>query len=102
MRWSSSFQQNALQSAFLKNSSILQGLSFRNARMSAETLDVIKAIPTERSSERIVSRSHVPEVAQRAPKRRNMKRNRHHKQSVSDSEDELEAHLRRINLALLS
>ena len=49
--------------------------------VAAETLDVIKVSPKERSAERIVAQR----VAQRAPKRRNMQRNRHRKQSVSDS-----------------
>ena len=55
-----------------------------------EILEVTKDVPQERFLEW---------TALRAPQRRNRQRNRGRKQSVSDSEDELEARLRRINIA---
>ena len=56
--------------------------------VAAKTLDVIKATLTER---RLRS----------APKRRKKQRNRHRKQSMYESKDELEARQFRINPALL-
>ena len=61
--------------------------------VAKEPLGVTKDAPQERISEW---------TALRAPKRRNRQLKRHRQQSVSDSEDELGAGLRWINLSFLS